>query len=151
MEQLSIFDIGIEKTPVIEQTSDKIDLSSWEIIRQESFMYTRDGWLNRDGTWHVIFASVALLDNCTVFIKEWFTYDFAYTFKDMNSAYSFYANKLAKIYEYSDTKLGVFKKINIHPELGTLYYCKDNMYGAYEYWNNNFNPGNSILTRIKQV
>lgn len=150
MDQLSLFDLGVKDTN-IKQTSDKLDLSNREIIMQESYMFFNYKWHYDDGHWHMIFASIALLDDYTVIVDDWYTYKFAYIFEKKEKALKYYNQRLEKIKEYLNYDSGVCRKINIHRDLETMYYCYGNVYGCFQYWNDNYNKDNTWDKRRKKI
>lgn len=139
-EQLDIFSLGIENPNISNDDRDIIKSSELSIIKIRSFLYFRDGWYYpNDKRWHVIFATVALLDNNMVYVKEFYSYPFLYTFENSRAAYKCYSDMIDRCYEYSHGKLSVFREINIHNDFVDMYQCKDNEYSCYEYWHRNFN------------
>ena len=87
---------------------------------------------------HVIFSTVALLDNNMVYVKEFYSYPFLYIFKNSRAACKCYDDMINKCFEYSHGKLSVFREINIHNNFVDMFRCKDNEYSCYEYWHRNF-------------
>ena len=148
MDQLSLFDLGVKDTN-IKQTSEKLDLSTREIIISESYLFFSYKWQYDDGHWHIIYASIALLDDYTVVLNDWYSYQFAYTFTNKEKALKYYIQRLTKIKEYLNYDSGVCKKINIHYEFEEMYHCHSNEYGCFRYWNDNYNPNYSVLNRYK--
>jgi len=150
MEQLNLFDLGVEntETPVIKTTSKKIiRASDMKVLQIKSFVYTLGIWHYEDGHWHTVSATIALLENNMVYFKDFFTYPFLYTFKNEQRAYKFYYENLNKLRKHGDSKGTIQTELKIHNELEDMYFCKDNMYGCFEYWNNNFNPKNTWKER----
>ena len=138
-EQLDIFSLGVENTNISNDDKDIIKSSELSILKIRSFLYFREGWLYDDGHWYVIFATIALLDNNMVYVKEFFSYPFLYTFKSSKAAYKCYDDMINRCFEYSHGKLSVFREIPIHNEFVDMHRCKDNEYSCYEYWYRNFN------------
>jgi len=149
MEQLSIFDLGVENKST-KQTSKKIiKAKDLRVIQIESYVYTLDKlWYYGNGKWHVVSSTIALLENNMVYFKDFFTYDFLYTFDSYKAACDFYYKNLEKIKTTVISENCIKQKLIIHNEFEDMYYCEKNIYSCHEYWNNNFNPrwsiGNSI-------
>lgn len=137
--QLDLFTLGMIDTNIPMETKDIIKSNEFSIINIRSFLYFREGWLYDDGHWHVIFATVALLDNNMVYVKEFFSYPFLYTFKSSKAAYKCYSDMIDRCYEYSKGKQSIFREVNIHNDFVDMYKTKDNEYSCHEYWHRNFN------------
>ena len=139
-KQLDLFSLGMINTNIPIETKDIIKPNELSIIKIRSFLYFREGWYYpEDKRWHVIFATVALLDNNMVYVKEFFSYPFLYTFKSSKAACKCYSDMIDRCFEYSHGKLSVFREINIHNDFVDMYKCKDNEYSCHEYWHRNFN------------
>ncbi|MBO5386858.1 MAG: hypothetical protein J6A59_01765 [Lachnospiraceae bacterium] len=147
MEQLSLFDVGlVEKKESKKVSSEKIiRASDMKVLQIKSFVYTLEIWHYEDGHWHTVSSTIALLDNNMVYFKDFFTYPFLYTFKNEQSACKFYYENLEKLREHGDRT--IHTELKIHNKLEDMYYCKDNRYSCFEYWNNNFNPKNTWKER----
>lgn len=151
MEQLSIFDLGVESIHT-ERTSEKIiRASELKVIKIESFLYTAGIWKFKDGSWHVIGATIAYLENNMVYLRDFAFYPFLYTFDSEQKAYKFYMENLYRLRNHGKGKDEIHAEINIHNEFKDMYYCDKNIYGCFEYWNNNFNSENRIIDKLKQL
>lgn len=137
--QLDLFNLGMIDTNIPIETKDIIKSNEFSIINIRSFLYFREGWYYGNGHWHVIFATVALLDNNMVYVKEFFSYPFLYTFKSSKAAYKCYSDMIDRCYEYSHGKQSIFREVNIHNDFVDMYKTKDNEYSCHEYWHRNFN------------
>ena len=140
MKQLSLFDYGINiKNTDNKATSEKIiKASEMKVIKIESFAYTCGLWHYEDGHWHVITATIALLEENMVYLKEFMAYPFLYTFKTEQDTYKYYIEQLEKLRNHGKGRKEIQMKLNIHNKLEDMYYCDNNRYGCFEYWNNNF-------------
>ena len=138
--QLDLFTLGLVDTNIPMETKDIIKSNEFSIINIRSFLYFREGWYYpNEKRWHVIFATVALLDNNMVYVKEFFSYPFLYTFKSSKAAYKCYSDMINRCYEYSHGKQSIFREVNLHNDFVDMFKCKDNEYSCHEYWHRNFN------------
>lgn len=151
MDQLSIFDLGIENSSSETTSEEVIRAKDMKVIQIESYVYTLDKlWYYGNGKWHVVSSTIALLEGNMVYFKDFFTYDFLYVFKTYKEAYKFFYENLEKIRTTDVSKNCIKQRLNIHNEFEDMYLCEKNRYSCYEYWNNNFNPDNSIEKRYLQ-
>lgn len=150
MEQLNLFDLGMENQ-YTEKTSEKIiKAPEMKVIKMESYAYTCSLWYYEERNyWHVITATIALLENNRVYLKEFTTYPFLYIFENEQKAYKFYVEKLNELRNHGKGSREIQVKLNIHNELEDMYYCEKNRYGCFEYWNNNFGD-NTVRKRIER-
>ena len=129
--QLTIFDIDVEqenKHPI----SEVIYSNEMNVIKIESFLYMREAWRYERNHVHVVTSTVALLQGCMVYFKDFFQYPFLYIFDNMTQAFEFYISKLIKL--HTDAGSGQLKiQLDVHHDFEDMHYCGGNEYGCSRY------------------
>ena len=114
--QLTIFDIDVEqenKHPI----SEVIYSNEMNVIKIESFLYMREAWRYERNHVHVVTSTVALLQGCMVYFKDFF---------------QFYISKLIKL--HTDAGSGQLKiQLDVHHDFEDMHYCGGNEYGCSRY------------------
>lgn len=148
MDQLSIFDLGIENSSKEATSEEVIRAKNLKVLQIESYVYTLDKlWYYGNKKWHIVSSTIALLEGNMVYFKDFFTYDFLYKFDSYKAACSFYYKNLEKIKKSAISENCIKQKLNIHNEFVDMYFCENNRYSCYEYWYNNFSDEGSIQKR----
>lgn len=148
MEQLSIFDLGMENINTEKTSEEIIRAKDLKVLQIESYVYTLDKlWYYGNGKWHVVSSTIALLEGNMVYFKDFFTYDFLYTFKTYKETYKFFYENLEKIKTTDVSENCIKTRVNIHNEFEDMYFCEKNRYSCHEYWYNNFSDEGSIQKR----